>query len=241
MKKVIIVIIILFVIISGFVIGFFNQNYLPEQKIDMTGKNQSETFSFAPISSSASIELTDCNELTSDNNLKKDCLLLLAIIKKDASICEVSLPDPQNTGFKETCIQYVSILNQRKSYCDEFKYSNIAALKEQCLDKMNRDLSKCNDLSCYTGFWEVFNDPKICENIKTTTNREEQYKQTCYKEIATKILNANLCEKISDDTLKVNCKNFVWNQLALIKSDTSLCDNIITQSVVESCKKSIIS
>lgn len=240
MKKVIIsVLVILFIIVTGLAIWFFNQNSSPGQKINITENTPSETVSFAPINPTISIELIDCNKSGSDNNLKKDCLLLVAITKKDIAICEISLPDPQNIQFKNLCLEYVSILNQRKDYCNEFKYSSIPALKEQCLAKMDRDLSKCDDLSCYTGFWEVFNDPNICKNIKTTTEGDEQYKQTCYKEIATKMLNADLCNKINNDILKVNCKDFVWYKLALLKLDTSLCDNILSPSAMESCKNTI--
>lgn len=234
---IIIIVIVLFIIIIGFSILLLNPKNLAKDS-NLKNNEISKTNDFEPLSPSVSIQLSDCNKLR-DNNSKKECLLLIAIKEKDSSICEISLPDPQSAGFKEKCTEFVSILNQKTSYCNEFKYSNIASLKEQCLDKMNRDLTKCSDLSCYTGFWEVFNDPKICENIKVTQDREEQYKQTCFKEIATRMLNASLCEKINDETLKVNCKDSVWIHLALIKSDTSLCNNAITPSIVESCKRVI--
>ncbi len=81
-----------------------------------------------------------------------------------------------------------------------------------------------------TSFWNTFNDLVICDNVN------QRYKQLCYKEIATNVLNIDICDNLNDEVSGVNCKDWVWKTLAWFKLDSLLCDNLSNEGSIESCK-----
>lgn len=52
--------------------------------------------------------------------------------------------------------------------------------------------------------------------------------------------NSGICEKISDESLKIRCEDTALFSRAKKESDTSLCEKITNAPLAEQCKKEII-
>lgn len=112
---------------------------------------------------------------------------------------------------------------------DDSNGSSSAISTEQCIETCNRMFANNKDINCNdycnasTGIDK--SDPESCEKASG------DIRDACYIQIASDLKRADLCEKVSEDTLRYGC----YINIVEDTKDKSLCEKIEDESLKAAC------
>lgn len=177
--KIIILIVLLIVIFGG---GFYAYAFYIERSPELGLKRQEQA----------------CANQT-DQKFKEQCLSMLAGLKKDLSICNNQIKDPEQ---REMCYAHVGGETKDKSICE-----------------MINDQWKRN--SCYWMAGTRSLNPEFCSLINEPNGYPSQL-VTCYEHVASDLKDLKICDQINPPEYKYNC----YSMVAIRTNNRSICEQI---------------
>jgi len=154
-----------------------------------------------------------------------------AIAKKDSSKCAVL----KLSHLKDGCYRNVAIEKKDPNFCEKVVgenskdscYSDVAwaTFDPKICEKVSKEVSK---EACYYHLGLKSRDSIKCEGIPLT-----KYRDQCLSGVSSGSLDENICAKMTDELLKNSCyksvtgsKDHLIRQEAIEKKDITICDEI---------------
>jgi len=170
-----------------------------------------------------------CQEISSGSREKEHCLRYVGTIKNDPSICI------DNTF----CMIEIALNKSNKKICNLLT-SDVG--KEQCLAEFSiikKDVEECYKLEdnfqaskCFSRLAITLNNESLC-----LENHYNWSKDSCLSSLAYTQGNIDLCNKIKyDPETYVETKDGCFFGIASNKSDATICENILSNDVMNHCK-----
>ncbi len=192
-------------------------------------------------------DVTVCKKIEIDE-MKQNCenqvTSSLASEKKDPLICETlsgtSGDTCRNNVYFSSAMSEISLSGSTKQDDETCEKITDISLKEKCKQRTESVVLEMKQ----SAKWEL--SEKDCKEF---ADKDVQWE--CQSRIVIqndyKILsqigespNSGICEKMSDEILKIRCEDTALYSRAKKESDISLCEKITNTSLAEQCKKEII-
>ncbi len=127
------------------------------------------------------------------------------------------------------------------SDCSERDYTCFADLAIQrndinlCINATQGGPYDAVGSGCWRHFFDSFNDGKDCETVPEHTGSMTYDRNWCYRKIAVKIGNSELCEK----ALRPDYKNWCYREIAINSTNSIICDKISEPQIKVGCCEAI--
>ncbi len=143
-------------------------------------------------------DVSICENMEKNNisQFKDDCFTDIALVGKNASICEKVVHSSVN---RQWCYYIQGILTKDTSRCEKITERNMERTKHICLAYVLNNLSECENIK--------YPKPKnACTAIVNgDVSMCDKGDDSCYNEIALFTRDASLCRKTGHDTAKDIC------------------------------------
>ena len=160
-------------------------------------------------------------DMAKDEYASGQCKLKIAIVSNDLKICE----NIEHIESKDICYGHF-VLNKKtvsRAMCNDINEEFIKDMCELVLAVEEKNTNKCNSYTgddelnqalCYFAMATKHEDANFCPKIITTSEEEllfveKKYKDTCYIDIAIKLSDIKMCEKVENHSSKQGCVDAV--------------------------------
>ena len=145
------------------------------------------------------------------------CYSSMAANKQDPQYCEKL----KYKDSRQACFEKSGLLSHEIDYCPNFQDTKA---RDDCLylfAQNRNDLSLCNQIEnkydkddCCLSLLPTINDLAGCDSIITDS---QICKDTCYKQIAIKTQNQEICDKAVKRSIRSQCFTTIYEQLDMLK------------------------
>ncbi|MDO8538669.1 MAG: fibronectin type III domain-containing protein [archaeon] len=140
---------------------------------------------FYNLATSLNNDVTLCDGINFDLDLKDDCNQKVAIALNDGTLC--SRIRSQNPDLRNQCYQTIAIANQDLTLCPS------------CTTSIYY-------IGCFSGIAQAINNDSVCENaVKNFQTTKYTSIDQCYYNFAIAVQSSSSCDKILNSTLRGYC------------------------------------
>ena len=164
-------------------------------------------------------------------------IYFLIINKKPTKPVDVSPPGEVSGGEKKLPVileasDYLGGLTVEDRAVLETKEDNLLQKKEHCQTLSGSSKESCMEIvkSLQVTFLDK---PELC-------NQLDKQKDQCFKNLAIHRQDINLCNSISDSSLRTFCKDSIKSSQILKENDIALCDDIVGKNQKDDCVERFI-
>ncbi len=211
--------------------------------------NNRKNFCYTKIATTINDE-TICKSISGEYSTSylSQCYILIAGAKKDSSICNNILEQ----ATKEQCYERVAVSAKSITECNKLSDGHIVAQKEyipenagetrflgpteSCYENViseSKNPAVCKEIisdylkeNCFTQTAFLTENPLVCENNDDISKKRKCYHESTIDLILNRNVTISMCASIIDTIAKDDC----YYSLAFYKKDSSICENIETES-----------